>query len=402
MSRPRPPTEVRRWRRRPWILVVPVTALFVLLVVSDRRIDAELERERQVEGSVVGEIIASGSGGRAVRWYDDVDDRYVRVETEGGSIGDRVAVVPDRDDPVLSAVEHDLAGDPVQTLVYLVWFLPPWVWLVGRWWSVRRSQRLIAAPAPTFVLWATVVRRSWSTARLRIDATDATDVNGASGAAAPLCEVQVVGHPRFGAARTRVEVKGNPRPAGRLVLRSDEGIIWPTGRTRLRHSFADRWTTASSGRRAVWVAAVVAAAALLVVVLDVVGLRADQARRDAGRPVKAEVVAVVDEVEWHLVYELPGSPGEWAGVVHYPWDALDRRVGDRVGMSVDSDDPLRPVPIDGSYHHDPALFGGTAVLLLALVGGVLLVCSAAADSRDADGRDADVAWLSPPVGPPLR
>lgn len=389
MSSPRPPIEVRRWRWRPLILAVPVTVLFVVLVVSDRGTAAELDRARQREGTVVGEVVESGPGAQAVRWYDDVHDRVVQVESQGMPVGDVVAVVPDHDDPVASDLEHGMAGDPVQTLVYLVWFVPPWVWLISRWRTVRRSQRLIAAPVPTFALWATVVSRSWSTALVRIDATDA------GGVAEPLCHVQVIDAPDLGPGRTPVEVKGNPRPAGRLVLRSDESIIWPTGRTRLRASFGRRWRTASVGRQAVVVGAVVAAAALLVVVLEVVGVRDNEARRTRGRKVEAEVVAVVDEVEWHLVYELPDRSGVWAGVVHYPWDALERRVGETVLLSVDPDDPMRPVTADGSYHHDPALFGGLAVVVLAVAGGVLLGWGAVSDSRD-----DDACGLSPPVGPP--
>jgi hypothetical protein len=109
--------------------------------------------------------------------------------------------------------------------------------LALRWWSVHRTARLVRSPETTFAMIGAVApaRRLHRRPMLHLYPLDA------AAGAPPLCAVPLLttaGCPVAGPAFP-VQVKGVPRPLGRIVARIGDGddVLWPTARAGLSGSW---------------------------------------------------------------------------------------------------------------------------------------------------------------------
>ncbi len=150
--------------------------------------------------------------------------------------GDTVALDVDRDDPDRVAI----AGDrpPTVDVRALVLVLAvPLAALALRWWSVDRTARLVRSPATTFAMLGAVAPARWLHRRPMLHLYSLDAAAGAS----PLCAVPLLttaGCPLAGPAFA-VQVKGVPRPLGRVAARigSGDDVLWPAARSGLAGSW---------------------------------------------------------------------------------------------------------------------------------------------------------------------
>jgi hypothetical protein len=234
------PGPVRAHAARPlaWLAAgIVLAALVTASRVGDARADRrDAEAALRVDGRV-----ADGPRRGAdipVVYRNPVTGQRIEVEvatrSAGGGLrnGDRVALEVDPDDP--DGVT--LAGDR------LPWFDPlagpPFVLLglavcLARWWSVHRTVRMARSGGGVFAMLGAVApaRPRHRRAVLHLYPLDAP-------AGAPsACAVRVLttgGCPVAGPAFP-VEVKGVPRPLGRVVARVGRGdaVLWPAARASL-------------------------------------------------------------------------------------------------------------------------------------------------------------------------
>ena len=112
---------------------------------------------------------------------------------------------------------------------YLPWWALPFVVWRTRVRTMRKSEELIEAPTTTFRMTGLSspprrLERRW---RLHLFALDARDMSS------PICTIPLVERPPEG--RLNLEVKGDPRPSGRVVARTLAGeVLWPSGKALQR------------------------------------------------------------------------------------------------------------------------------------------------------------------------
>jgi hypothetical protein len=230
------PPSVRRYLRRPlwWtgFALVLVGALTALVLADARRGDAALARGPRAEGTV-GDAYRGGSE-VPVSYDNPVTGERVRTTTyvwdaslfpDGGQ---RVPLEVHPDDPDTVRIAGDrfplTANLPADAALVAV---PLIAWAVRRW-SLGRTEGLVAAPAPSFAMLAAVAPSGRFGRRLQLHLYP---LDAAAGAPS-LCAVPLLdtaGAPIGGPAFT-VEVKGSPRPRGRVVARAGEAVLWPSGR----------------------------------------------------------------------------------------------------------------------------------------------------------------------------
>ncbi len=239
------PEPVRAHRARPlaWVLAaLVVVGLLVLDGVNVARDDRVWARHAlHVDGVVAG----SPRGGGVVvpiEYRHPVTRQRITLDVDtfgagaGLRTGDAVALDVDRDDPDRVAI----AGDRPPTVdvrgLALVLAVPLGA-LALRWWSVARTARLVRSPATTFAMIGAV-----APARLlhRRPMLQLYPLDAAAGAA-PLCAVPLLttaGVPVAGPAFA-VQVKGVPRPLGRVAARigSGDDVLWPAARAGLAGSW---------------------------------------------------------------------------------------------------------------------------------------------------------------------
>ena len=237
MSRSRRPKPVRRWVRVPlWWLVVG-GGLSALLFWSDVS-DARYDRTTLDNGyHLTARIDPAWDGERTVPLtYDHpetheviVTDTYVWIDElvpkRAGVVGIDVA----RDDPDYVAI----AGDRYPAEAGLSGYVPFVVFPLAFWFArvrtLRLSEALMASQAQTYAMTAKTMKRrvQWKP-RLYLFPLDATESDDY------VCRVPLVDR-RSPKGVFTVEVKGTPRPSGRVIARTRDGeIMWPAGRALLR------------------------------------------------------------------------------------------------------------------------------------------------------------------------
>ena len=228
------PDAVRRWVRRPLWWGAGTVAFALTLVAVDavdaRRLDRTFDRGHRVSGS----IGSAWDGGR------NVEVRYVHPET-----GDEVRAatfvwdagrLPAAPGPVELEVSRTdptqvvLAGDRRPVTANLVEYLP-WALFPFAIWAVRRraqraSEALVASGVIAYAMVAAASPPGALGLRWRLQLYPAD----ADPAAPPVCSVPLI-EPPFAPGPFPVEVKGSPRPFGRVVARAGDGaVLWPAGR----------------------------------------------------------------------------------------------------------------------------------------------------------------------------
>ncbi len=339
------PAPVRRFLRTPlwWFLafLVPV-AVALYVVYTDERVPDDAVR-------VSGTVSQSYEDGHSVpvTYRHPVTRQQVDVElyvwqrpTGGFEPGDRIDLWADPDDP--DAVH--LVGDhypAVREASFVVWPLAlplaVWAWRLA---SVRRAERLARTHESSFLMLAVCSPpRRWSSrCTVSVFALDAPV------GAQPLCTVPVLSTAAvpFGAA-FQVQVKGFPRPHGRVLAHAPSGTLWPAGRAlgrllgarpvalakphpvqraehRRPHGFIRHAATSNENLR--YLAAAGAVVLMLVVITVTMSGRADAADREATEPrVLAEILDRRDwDLEVDVVYERDGQQVTAVASAYSPLD----------------------------------------------------------------------------------
>jgi hypothetical protein len=239
------PDAVRRFVRRPlwWALLTLVALGWIFLddTITSDRTDAALDAGRTAVATVEGAI--PGGGAVLLRYEDPASGATIRTVTELWSVdpppepGAEVSIDIDGDDPTRVA----LAGDrrrPTASLGFeLGLALVPLVFYAGRVVGGRRTERLMSARGPSFSMLGALR----SSGRLRPHVVLDLYPLDTAAAGPPLCSVPLLHTGAVPLGRSyRVEVKGSPRPLGRVVARVGEHtVLWPRGRAS--------WTTRPLG-----------------------------------------------------------------------------------------------------------------------------------------------------------
>lgn len=304
--------------------------------------------------------------------------------------GDRVAIEAARVDPR----DVVLAGDRYQSeslWPYAFMAAVPLVVFATRQVGTRRTATLARRAAPSFAMLAILSAGGPFRPRARLDLFPLD----ARADQRPLCSVPVLGTgflPLNGPGFP-VEVKGSPRPLGRVVARAGDTILWPRGRALARvhrsvlrptvHEpprFTERHLDAGSvagtwAGRAGWGIGAMAAAVMLAAVVTAVTLT----HRSAARALERNGVQVVARVvesdpfgySLGVDYRLPGERTVRSGraPVDLPedWD-----VGDRYPAVVDPSEPERLRLLAEPYDATEPIVWAS---LPAIAAGVLLVRS---------------------------
>ena len=359
---------VRRYLTRPlwWALATAVLAgLLVLGETSDaRRFDRILDHGTHLTATVADDY----DGGSTVTLaYDHpelgriADAEAYRRRVDPPRAGAEVEIAVGAADPYDVVLVGDrFPAQAVPTGLALV-LVPLGVTLL-RWLDVRRSRRLAAGADRSFVLLGAVDRPrsrfdidiARRLARRRPARLHLFPLDAATGDP-PLCTVRLLttaGLP-VGGPPVRVEVKGSPRPFGRVVARVDGRVLLPRGRAL---GWSDRHVglpSADTRPPAPWtpphvvpwrspVPALVVAV-LVGVVATGVTLRnwgAAEDVQDHGIPVVATIAGNDGGTTLEVTYRLPGAAEQIEGraPVDFP---EDWKVGRRYPAHVDPSNPTR-------------------------------------------------------------
>jgi hypothetical protein len=246
---PAPPLYLGRWLTATALTVFLAGEALQSLVVQDRA----HRREQVTFPHAMATLDTNlGDGELTVDYYHPQVRQLIssRLTSEPDDLvrsapGTSIDVVYDPDDPY----HLHRAGSPPRpdsgsrpALVMLA--LSPFLLFVLRLWSNRQFVALAASDAPTLRMFAARIRlrRRWlwtgdeittrRRMRLALYPLDAPEN------ARPACVIRVhsaVPVPLAGAFL--VDVKGSPRPGGRVVLRFGEAVLWPRSRALLTASW---------------------------------------------------------------------------------------------------------------------------------------------------------------------
>ena len=415
MTPARVSATVRRHTWRPvWysVLLLAVT----LLLWGSARHDGHRQQDVYADGFAVEVHVADSYDGGDLVPVSYVHPLTGRTETEvwlwradGPEAGSDVGARVDRFDPhdVLLDTDEYPVTSVADLLLGVLLSLIPAATVGLRMFAVRRLRRLASGNGPSFAMLA-AISGTWPfgrRARLHLFPLDARP------GTAPLCSVPLlvsVGLPAGSAFP--VEVKGSPRPLGRVIVRHGNDVLWPRVRGASLTSTVRRPAllaepppfppadgavappaTSWIRRAAVAGAAGAGALALLVAVAAVTLVHWSQARRLEQHGV--EVVAEVIEADsggyaLGVEYSLPGEDTvrEGRAAVDFPedWD-----LGDRYPAVVDPDSPellrLRTVPYDPM---EPVIWA--ALPLAAVLGFAIWLAHRSGRQR----RAASGAWVN--------
>ena len=395
-GRPAPVAAHLRRSLRSLAVIVPFLALLTVLGVVDAGRDAE-RRDRSID--VTGTLIdrSAGDGRATVRYVHPVTEQELTVSIpvwEPGRLPPAEGAVgldADPEDPDGVRLDGDVypaTGDLGWSLPYLA--IPLLVW-GRRWWGVRRTERLMAAPGPTFAMLGAIAPAGGLGSRTELHLWPLDAAPGRP----TLCRVRLLAtsHLPLGATAFTVEVKGRPRPFGRLVARSPEtgGVLWPAGAALPGGAKARPASTVVPAALAPEVAVppevarvraprqVLAAGAgacllglLLVTAVGVLAWRgaSDDRRARQGERVVAEVTGRnIESDALALAYSVGGEPRSGRAAVTY---ADDYPVGRRYPAIVDPENPSRVRLVKAPY--DPV--APVVWASLPLGGGMLVVAGA--------------------------
>ena len=228
---------VRRWLRRPaWWLAA---SFLIALVLFGADLFAFPNQQRAARGAVVeGWILGSWDGGIDVPvayTQPGGGETVIAIARTTAPSDERVGPVEVRVDPQHPNDAHLGGFDQSQLLIAPLTALGPAVAAILLWWwtrrrRVRRSEALAVADVPSFRMSGlprpgTVSPRRWRMHLYPLDAPPGAD---------PVCSVAMIDgdddlRPRL------VEVKGQPRPGGEVVVwePASNRVWWPAGRVLL-------------------------------------------------------------------------------------------------------------------------------------------------------------------------
>jgi hypothetical protein len=396
------PVRAHRARPLPWLLAA-VALAGVLVGVGYRGAHDDRVWARAAL-RVDGQVVEGPRGAQLeVTYTHPVTDQEVQVSVDtwgkGDDLrpGDPVALLVDPDSPEHLAIvgDHQPPVDPTSLVLLLS---VPVVACAVRWWSVQRTVRLVTAPATSFALLGAVAPSGRVRRRplLHLYALDAAPGDPS------LCAVRLLttaGAPLAGPAFP-VQVKGVPRPMGRVAARIGDGdaVLWPAARAIMHGSRPrpDRVVDATPppaadpGDLPAWVAAggryrqrtslllglgpslgVLAAAVVfgaVVTAVTLAGAAAARHGREGREPAVAEVVArdagaYRVDLRYRVGSRTITAPARVAV-------ADDYTVGRRYPVLIAADDPDDVVLSREGYDRgSPLVWGWIPTVVAALVAG---------------------------------
>lgn len=382
-----PDTLCQRRRRALWaassILVVMV-ALAVLDVTSTTGVGVVDDGEHLVSAEV-----REVDGERVFVYDHPITDQEVESPiwvwtADEPEVGDRVDVVVGGD-PLAVDLHGDRFGS-VNLPIYLLWLVVGACIVGTAWWSTARIARLVNRDSTVFSMVGVIAPGRWLRRRsldLHLFALDAEP------GSTPVCTVPLATIPSIGiATKFSVEVKGSPRPLGRVAARAGGTIMWPRRRALRRRALAlppgpiaealaprvtgrppAGFDLAALRRSVLLPSAAFAAAAVLVGFITVLTVRGAAHTEEfiAGADVVVGEVTGYDDVDYIVELTVIGSDR----IITMPDEGAERPVGVRYQLYVDPDpsvDGARIVGID----YDIASPIGFAALPLVVAGWWLL------------------------------
>ncbi|MGI8685175.1 MAG: hypothetical protein ACR2MO_08835 [Acidimicrobiales bacterium] len=237
--RERPPVVTRHCNSTRWFLAAAVALVGWIFVADDLPASRPERLDPADEVAVEGRVLGTTPGGATeVRYLHPVTEQRVTAEVhvwDGDRVPERggtMRLIVQRDNPLAATAEGDAMPLHTNLLVNGSVVLGAALPLLMRRFGVRRTERLVNAPTPTFSMVAVLAARNRRRFRcdLHLYALDALEGEP------PLCSVPVLttGGARIGAQVFPVEVKGSPRPLGRVVARSGAALLWPAARAGRR------------------------------------------------------------------------------------------------------------------------------------------------------------------------
>lgn len=243
MNRTDRPVAVRRWARRPLLWVAASLALAGWLVYLDRQGVVDQNAQFSDGLRVTGVPTAEWDGGADLSVvYEHPSGQLVRADTYVwhsellGAPGEPVDLRVSGTNPTKVRVVGDEyePSNPLQYLFFAVPFVLAWG---ARRWSLARSERLATSDAVAYQMRSVASSPGFWSWRWRVHlyALDSAPTT------TPVCTAPLIEAPMDLGDRI-VEVKGTPRPWGRVMLRDQETgeVLWPSGRCLRNHGWGKR------------------------------------------------------------------------------------------------------------------------------------------------------------------
>jgi hypothetical protein len=217
--------------------VAAVAAFAVLLLTLDARQAAADNEPFASSVELTGTVTDANPDARVVDiTYTDAGGTtiaaasYIHGLVPFPATGDRVALEVSTREPTAVRLVDDRRTWHAELPLYGAGVLLALVFVASRQWHVRRLERLMASPAPSYAMLGAVsppagLARRW---RLHLYALDAP------AGAPPVCAVALVAVPSMPSGFLTVDVKGAPRPQGLVAVRADGEVLWPRGRALAR------------------------------------------------------------------------------------------------------------------------------------------------------------------------
>ena len=356
-------SAVTRHLRAPLVWPLLVLAIVApLLVFSDVPASRPHRFDPEEESRVAGEVVFVDRV-RHVRYRHPITRQVVDAPLYTNDVdvvaeeGETVHVLAQRDDPLSVAIEGDRVPLSENLVSHAIILAAAAIPFAARRLSTRRIERVAAGDAPSFAMTGAL----FASARLNRCHLLLYPLDAGVGAP-PMCSVSMLTTAQAPlVARTfPVEVKGSPRPFGRVVAHASTGVLWPAGRAHGRTRRHDRPALtggpptrlepadgAAGPWRPRWVpfftysAAAMGAATALLAFATTVTLTAavdvNRVSRD-GRQVVGEIVRFDGEDDVLVLrYKLDGTHETRAGVDY----ASDYERGMRYPIRLDPRNPRR-------------------------------------------------------------
>ncbi len=371
------------WAWLPVLVALPFAFFFAEEVGSardNRRLDPRSELR------TTGRVVADSRGVLKIRYRNPITDQRVDAPmytwTASPDEGDTVTIDVERDDPR----SVNIAGDafPLTTNVglYVSYVALAAIPFLLRRLAVRRAQRLMSSSRTAFAMKGAIgPGRRWRRPLLHLYPLDA------SPGATPLCSVPLMSTGQAPVGVTlQVEVKGSPRPLGRVIARTQATVLWPASRALRRAPMPlpaesgvvaglrqwagppSPWLGTSAATRVLRLrlltVAFLAGVVVAIAVASVAGARASIDTED-----RYAIAQVVDhEGEDDVVVLRYGHDLRWEA--RAPADfASDYPVGVRYPVRIDRDDRTRARLVTEPYNVvNPIMWG-----VVPLAGAVLFL-----------------------------
>lgn len=236
------PLAVTRFRNSTlWLPIAVLSVLGWAVAFEDLPASRPARLDPAEEVAVTGRVAGrTPEDAVEVRYFHPTTEQEVEAEVhvwDGDLVPEQGGTLPlivRRDDPLAASATGDAMPLTTNLGVYAVLLAGSCLPAALRRFTLWRTERLAAAGAPSFAMVAVLTpHRRRFRCDLHLYPLDAAEHSQ------PLCTVAVLttGQARIGSQVFPVEVKGSPRPLGRIVARAGGTVLWPAGRAGRRNAY---------------------------------------------------------------------------------------------------------------------------------------------------------------------